>query len=101
MFVSDFFDFSIYLDADEAHIEEWYVARFKTLRKTVFTDAGSYFHRYASLSDEETDTVARDIWRTINYVNLKENIEPTRERAHLILAKDGKHLVDSVRLRKL
>ena len=72
-----------------------------TLRRTVFTDQASYFHRYAALTDEEADAVARAIWRDINYVNLKENIEPTRERAHLILAKDGQHLVQSVRLRKL
>jgi len=101
LFVSDFFDFSIYMDAPAADIEQWYVERFMTLRRTVFTDQASYFHRYAALTDEEADAVARAIWRDINYVNLKENIEPTRERAHLILAKDGQHLVQSVRLRKL
>jgi type I pantothenate kinase len=101
LFVSDFFDFSIYMDAPAGDIEEWYVERFMTLRRTVFTDQASYFHRYAALTDEEADAVARAIWRDINYVNLKENIEPTRERAHLIFAKDGQHLVQSVRLRKL
>ena len=101
LFVSDFFDFSIYLDADERAIEQWYVARFMTLRRTVFTDTASYFHQYAALPDAEAETVARDIWRHINYVNLKENIEPTRERAHLILDKDAHHLVQRVRLRKL
>jgi type I pantothenate kinase len=101
LFVSDFFDFSIYMDANEASIEQWYVDRFLMLRQTVFTDAASYFHRYASLSEHEAEAIARSIWRTINYVNLKENIEPTRERAHLILDKDGHHLVQSVRLRKL
>jgi type I pantothenate kinase len=101
LFVSDFFDFSIYMDADERHIEQWYVDRFMMLRRTVFTDEASYFHRYALLSDAEAEAVAHRIWREINYVNLRENIEPTRERAHLILAKDRHHLVQSVRLRKL
>lgn len=101
MFVSDFFDFSIYLDGDEADIEEWYVARFMTLRKTVFTEAASYFHRYTTLSDAEAEAVAHAIWRDINQRNLRENIAPTRERAHLILTKDRQHHVQSVRLRKL
>jgi type I pantothenate kinase len=99
--VSDFFDFSIYIDADEADIERWYVDRFMTLRETVFTDTKSYFHRYASLSDAEARATARRIWREVNYVNLKENIEPTRERAHLILRKGPDHEISSVRLRKL
>lgn len=101
MFVSDFFDYSIYIDADQADIEEWYVARFMTLRKTVFTDEKSYFHRYASLSEQEADQVARSIWHDINLINLKENIAPTRQRAHLILRKDRNHYVQSVSLRKL
>jgi len=101
LFVSDFFDFSIYMDAREASIEQWYVDRFLMLRETVFTNAASYFHRYAALNGAEAESVARGIWREINYVNLKENIEPTRERAHLILDKDSQHLVQSVRLRKL
>ncbi len=101
MFVSDFFDFSIYIDADEADIEEWYVARFMTLRKTVFTNEKSYFHRYASLSEQEAERVARDIWRDINLLNLNENIAPTRQRAHLILRKDRDHFVQSLSLRKL
>ena len=101
MFVSDFFDFSIYIDADEADIEAWYVARFMTLRKTVFTDERSYFHRYASLSEEEAERVAHAIWRDINLLNLKENIAPTRQRAHLILRKDRDHSVQSLSLRKL
>jgi type I pantothenate kinase len=99
--VSDFFDFSIYIDADENDIEHWYVDRFMTLRETVFTDTKSYFHRYASLSDAEARATARRIWREVNYVNLKENIEPTRERAHLILRKGPDHEISSVRLRKL
>jgi type I pantothenate kinase len=101
MFVSDFFDFSIYIDADVADIEEWYVARFMTLRKTVFTNEKSYFHRYASLSEQEAERVARDIWRDINLLNLNENIAPTRQRAHLILRKDRDHFVQSLSLRKL
>jgi type I pantothenate kinase len=101
LFVSDFFDFSIYMDANAQNIEQWYVDRFLMLRQTVFTDQASYFHRYAALDEGEAEKVARSIWREINYVNLRENIEPTRERAHLILDKDGQHLVQSVRLRKL
>lgn len=99
--VSDFFDFSIYIDADERDIERWYIERFMTLRETVFTDAKSYFHRYASLSDSEARATARRIWREVNRVNLKENIEPTRERAHLILRKGPDHDISSVSLRKL
>ena len=99
--VSDFFDFSIYIDADAADIERWYIDRFMTLRETVFTDLRSYFHRYSSLSDAEALATARRIWRDVNYVNLKENIEPTRERAHLILRKDAQHEIASVWLRKL
>jgi type I pantothenate kinase len=101
MFVSDFFDFSIYVDADEADIEQWYVERFLTLRETVFREESSYFHRYASLSLEEAPRVARQIWREINGVNLRENIQPTRERAHLILEKGKDHFVRGVKLRKL
>jgi type I pantothenate kinase len=101
LFVSDFFDFSIYIDAHADLIEQWYVDRFMTLRETVFTDTKSYFHRYASLSDQEARETALRLWRDINYPNLKENIEPTRERAHLILEKDADHDVAGVRLRKL
>jgi type I pantothenate kinase len=99
--VSDFFDFSIYIDADAGDIERWYVERFMTLRETVFTDLRSYFHKYAALSDAEAVATARRIWREVNYVNLVENIEPTRERAHLILRLDAGHEVESVWLRKL
>jgi type I pantothenate kinase len=99
--VSDFFDFSIYIDADATDIERWYVDRFMTLRETVFTDLRSYFHRYAALTDAEAVAMARRIWREVNLVNLTENIEPTRERAHLILRLDPQHEVESVWLRKL
>ena len=100
-FVSDFFDFSIYVDAEECDIENWFLDRFLTFRNTVFKDSSSYFHRYADLSTEEAREVAKRIWRDINGVNLKENILPTRERAHLILEKDSDHSVQSMRLRKL
>lgn len=98
---SDFFDFSIYVDADEADNERWYIDRFRAFRKTVFADERSYFHRYASLTDDEAADTARIIWRTINKVNLRENIEPTRERAHLVIHKGPDHHVERIRLRKL
>ncbi len=101
VFVSDFFDFSIYIDADERDIERWYVERFLTLRETVFRDPRSYFHRYASLDDEEATATARRIWREINGVNLLENIMPTRERARLLLEKGPDHAVRRVRLRRI
>ena len=100
-FVSDFFDFSIYVDADEEHIKQWYVDRFLTLRETVFKDPGSYFHRYASLTDEEAIHTALEIWTNINGLNLRDNNSPTRERAHLILEKGKDHAVTGVKLRKL
>ena len=100
-FVSDFFDFSIYLDADPALLEEWYLTRFMRLRGTAFRDPGAYFHRYANLSLEEAHDRALEIWRTINLKNLEENILPTRQRANLILTKSTNHHVTSVALRKL
>jgi type I pantothenate kinase len=101
MFVSDFFDFSIYVDANEADIEQWYIERFLTLRETVFRNPASYFHRYAGLDPQEAADTARAIWRNINLVNLRENVLPTRERAHLILEKGRDHAVRRVRLRRL
>ena len=101
MFVSDFFDFSIYVDAAENDIEQWYIERFEALRESIFTNASSYFHRYAALSPDESVETARRLWTTINLVNLRENILPTRERAHLILEKGRDHAVRRVRLRKL
>ena len=101
VFVSDFFDFTIYIDADEADIEAWYVSRFLALRETVFRDPDSYFHRYASIADDEAVRTAREIWRTINGVNLRENIAPTRERARLVLEKGPNHQVRQVRLRRV
>src|SRR6187401_499174 len=100
-FVSDFFDFSVYLDADEAVLKSWYVDRFLTLRGTAFRDPKSYFHRYSNLSDKEATETASSIWSRINLVNLHENILPTRQRADLILKKSESHLVEEVSLRKL
>ena len=101
VFVSDFFDFSIYLDAGAETIVRWYIERFLRLRETVFRDPSSYFHRYAALNDSEAVSTASQIWREINLLNLHENIGPTRERAHLILEKAGDHHVQSVKLRRV
>jgi len=100
-YVSDFFDFSIYLDADENVLRSWYVDRFLTLRGTSFRDPKSYFHRYATLSDQEAVETAAAIWTRINLLNLNENILPTRQRADLILKKVESHLVEEVALRRL
>ncbi len=99
--VSDFFDFSIYVDADTADIKRWYVERFLTLRRTAFTSPQSYFRRYATLSDAEARDRAEHIWDTINAPNLDLNILPTRDRATLVLRKGPNHSVERVRLRKL
>ncbi len=101
VFVSDFFDFSIYLDAEEQTIEHWYVQRFLRLCETVFQNKKSYFHRYASLSEAEAITTAQQIWNEINLPNLRTNIGPTRERAHLILEKSESHAVENVRMRRV
>src|ERR1043166_299248 len=100
-YVSDFFDFSVYLDASEDVLQRWYVDRFLTLRETAFRDPKSYFHRYAGLNDKEAIETATSIWNRINLVNLHENILPTRQRADLILMKEANHLVQEVWLRKL
>jgi type I pantothenate kinase len=99
--VSDYFDFSIYVDAEEDDVEQWFLERFRTLRETVFKDADSFFHRFAELGEDEAVGMARQIWRDINGVNLRENILPTRERAHLILRKGADHGVREVQLRRL
>ena len=99
IFVSDFFDFSIYVDANESDIEQWYIERFLKLRATVFQNPSSYFHRYASLTNPEAESTARRIWETINLANLRQNVLPTRERAHLVLEKGRDHAVRRVRLR--
>ena len=100
-FVSDFFDFSIYVDAAESDIRRWYVERFLLLRATAFKEPESYFHRYAVLSDDAAERTAGELWDTINGPNLRQNILPTRERAHLVLVKGPDHAVEEVRLRKL
>lgn len=99
--VSDFFDFSIYIDADEGLIHNWYVNRFMNLRKTAFRDPNSFFNRYASISEEAALSIAEGLWQNINLKNLRQNIVPTRPRADLILRKGKNHLVDTVALRKL
>jgi type I pantothenate kinase len=98
--VSDFFDFSVYVDAKVEDVRRWYVERFLRLRRTAFADPSSYFHRYAWLSDEEAVATAEHIWREINEVNLVENVRPTRGRATLVLAKGPDHSVSRIRLRK-
>jgi type I pantothenate kinase len=100
-FVSDFFDFSIYIDADPAVIEAWYVKRFMRLRTTAFRDPAAYFHRYAQLTDEQALAKALEIWNGINRINLEENILPTRLRARCILRKANDHAVEDVLLRRL
>jgi type I pantothenate kinase len=100
-FVSDFFDFSVFLHADEALLEKWYVARFMRLRETAFRDPRSYFHKYADLDDEAAQSIASSIWTRINLVNLHENILPTRPRASLLLTKGASHRIEEVALRKL
>lgn len=100
-FLSDFFDFSIYIDAQEEMIHEWYVARFMRLRETAFRNPRSFFHRYSELSDDAALAIAEGLWSNINLKNLRENIRPTRPRADLILRKGADHRVEEVALRKL
>jgi type I pantothenate kinase len=100
-FVSDFFDFSVYIDADEDVLKTWYVDRFLTLRGTAFRDPKSYFHRYAKVTDAEAVEIASAIWTSINLVNLHENILPTRQRSDLILKKGADHHIEEVALRRL
>lgn len=100
-FVSDFFDFSIYVDADEDHIRGWFLDRFRRLRETAFRDPKSFFRRYAEMPEGEAIAFANRVWDEINGVNLRENIDPTKERAHLVLEKGASHEVTGVRLRRL
>ena len=99
--VSAFFDFSVYIDAEEAVLRQWYVKRFLALRDTAFTDPKSYFHRYALLSDDEAIATAVAIWERTNLANLEDNILPTRPRATAILKKGADHVVETVALRRL
>jgi type I pantothenate kinase len=100
-FISDFFDFSVYLHADEDQLEKWYVSRFMRLRSTTFRDPRSYFRKFAEISDSDAEEGARSIWKRINLRNLHENILPTRARASLILTKGSSHRIEEVALRKL
>ena len=100
-FVSDFIDFAIYIDADIATIETWYMARFMRLRSTAFRDPGAYFHKYAAMAPDEVRRTALGLWRNINLKNLEQNILPTRRRAQLILQKGENHRVKAALLRKL
>jgi type I pantothenate kinase len=100
LFVSDFFDFSIYVDATETQIKSWYIERFLTLRDSVFADPHSYFRSYAELDTDEAIAVASSIWDSINAPNLKQNIAPTRDRSRCILTKGDGHQVESVALQK-
>ena len=100
IFVSDFIDFSIYVDAEENYLEEWFLTRFMKFRETAFNDPKSYFYPVSKISAEEAKAMALNVWREINSKNLHKNILPTRERAHLILHKGKNHSVDYVKLRK-
>jgi len=100
VFISDFLDFSLYVDADSAQIQEWYVNRFMKFREGAFAKPGSYFSHYTQLNDQEAVDKAQNIWKSINGLNLEQNILPTRERAHLILRKGADHMVEEVLLRK-
>lgn len=99
--LSDFFDFSLYLDAETADIETWYLDRFLLLQRTAFQNPSSYFHHYKDLAPEEARETGRRIWAEINEVNLRENILPTRERAHVVLSKAPDHSIAQVSLRQL
>ncbi len=101
VFVSDFFDFSIYVDASEKDLRTWYLERFKKLQVTAFTDPESFFHQYASYSEEDLMKFANEVWDEINLPNLEQNILPTRFRADLILEKGECHFVRGVRIRKV
>jgi type I pantothenate kinase len=99
--LSDYFDFSVYVDAPVAQLRTWYVERFLRLRETAFADPESYFHRYAALTDSEARETASGIWERINEPNLLRNVEPTRDRATLVLSKGEDHAVTHIRLRRL
>ena len=100
VFVSDFVDFSIYVDADESLLKQWYIHRFLKFRQSAFSDPNSYFKHYANLSEPQAIETASRIWDDINGLNLRQNILPTRERANLILTKGQDHAVEQVKLRK-
>jgi type I pantothenate kinase len=101
LLASDFFDFSVYIDAEEAHIAHWFQERFLTLQHTAFQTPNSYFHRYRDLPETEARAFAHDVWRDINLANLKANILPTRERARIVLRKGADHRVEEIWLRRM
>lgn len=101
LMISDLFDFSVYVDARREDIEDWYIERFLKLKRTAFQDPKAHFHHFADLTDEQTRSVAREIWQTVNLPNLMENILPTRVRASLVLRKGPDHLVQKIRMRKI
>jgi len=101
VFVSDFVDFSIYVDASESDLESWFLDRFRKLRETAFLDPASFFHKFTEIPETEAMAIAASVWETINLANLRENILPTRERATLILGKGASHVVERVMLRRL
>ncbi|WP_246943759.1 type I pantothenate kinase [Bacillus pinisoli] len=100
VYVSDFFDLSIYVDAEEEDLSRWYVDRFKLLRKTAFANPVSYFNKYANISEQEAEETAIDIWNRINKINLEQNIRPTKNRADIILKKTANHYISSIKLKK-
>ena len=99
--MSDLFDFTVYVDARTSDIARWYEERFLKLQRGAFSNPNSYFHRYASLDEEQARTRAREIWASINEPNLLQNVRPTRSRATLVLRKDSNHAVSTVLLRKV
>lgn len=100
LYMTDYFDFSIYIDADENDIEQWYIERFKSLLEISKSDPNNYYQRFLNLPQKETEAFAKEIWSSINLVNLKEFIEPTRNRAELILHKTKNHKIDKIYLKK-
>ncbi len=101
IFASDMIDFSIYVDAEESHIRQWYLERFLLLKNTAFRNPRSFFHRFAEMSDEEAKAFATDVWERINLVNLVTNVAPTRERAQVVMQKGSDHRVQEVWLRRV
>ena len=99
-FISDYIDYSIYVDADEKHLMKWYVDRFLKLKEQAFSDPNCYFNKYANLPDENAESIAKLIWEAVNHVNLIENILPCRNRANLILKKGEDHHIEEIYLRK-
>lgn len=100
LYMSDYFDFSIYIDADSAHIEHWYIERFLSILNMAKQDSNSYYAQYTTLPQDEAVAFARNVWKTVNLENLEKFIEPTRNRAELILHKAADHKIDEIYLKK-